>query len=446
MRLIHTKNPVLNVSDFMRSAREVAENGPGWNGQACLVLLACALASIAFPYSTTTSLSSGTPIGESLTATHQDVRVSEAYATAARKRLGLIDSTMLSAQCLYFAGLYEKFMMRPFSAWKTFQRACVELQAYLYAQALNTGPAEERRPRHLEQRLYWSCVRGESELRAELQLPISGLPKFKYPDLFPYLSLPTNTEQTVDAQFSHPSTMYDSPEAYTSQASPASVTSLGREEECSWLYYLAEISLRKLMNRVLEALYSKGEQHWENQIHQTYQQYTLLKADLADWRKHLPEVLSFADQTVPDNELALFLKTRYLSCMQWLHQPFLYHILHSNEVVNHATGRHQCLIAAQECLQNCTDLMLLIAAHHRHGGVWALLRKSFACAVLLLAATTSPLLNPTTDDLQPLLDLTLRTIRRWNYDSVDLTWMQQTFFKITTAFGFPVDYERIALS
>ena len=96
----------------------------------------------------------------------------EAYYSAAKRRLGLLQSSLLSVQCQYFAGLYEKFAIRPFAAWTLLQQACVRFQAYLYAKALGVGQGAvsegdenggigKGRARHIEQRLYWSCVKAE---------------------------------------------------------------------------------------------------------------------------------------------------------------------------------------------------------------------------------------------------------------------------------------------
>lgn len=437
LALIHIKNPVLNVSQLMQSAREVAESGPGWDGQTCLVLLACALASISAPFSRQQANQTSPQVMSPDGVLHNDLDalvVGEAYATAARRRLGLIETTLLSAQCLYFDGLYEKFMMRPFSAWKSFQRACVELQSYLYARGLNsTASNDPDRVRHVEQRLYWSCVRGECELRAELQLPTSGLLDFKYPDLFPYLSLPTSSEHNIDTPAIQGELVYDTPSTVS--------TSLDLDEERSWLHYLAEISLRKLMNRILEALYANGEHSWQTHIHQILSQYAILKEDLLGWRTHLPETLRFSDEEVPDNELALFLKTRYLGCWEWIHRPFLYYMLHQPSAatpVAAVAAAHTFAPLARECLQTCSELILLTARHHRHGGVWALVRKSFGAAVMILAASKVDTLEVQVGDIPMLADTTMQMIRQWNNDSTDLTWMEQTFAQVLADFDVPM--------
>lgn len=79
------------------------------------------------------------------------------------RRLGLLPNSLMSIQCHYFAGLYEKFSIRPLSAWTLLQQACIRFQAYLYAKALSSpGNSDTARgARHIEQRLYWSCVKAE---------------------------------------------------------------------------------------------------------------------------------------------------------------------------------------------------------------------------------------------------------------------------------------------
>lgn len=436
---IHIKNPVLNVQEFLMSAREVSEKGPGWDGQGCLALLACALAGVATPFryyhrDNTTS----TPQDHNLLSTPPDSQVqismSEPYFMAAKRRLGLLDTSLLCVQCLFFAGVYEKFVMRPLAAWKFFQRACVEMQTYLHTMALKSSSASgHERALHLEQRLYWACMSSECELRAELQLPASGL-TFKYPDIFPSLSLPGTSAYTT-ARPPPTEMTWESPCGSMTQTSPASVTSLEPAEEISWLHYLAEISLRKIMNQILESVFGHGEEYWLRHICEVSQRLANLKEDLESWRVHLPAALQFYDEGIPNNEFALLLKTRWLSCWDWVHRPFLYFIIHSAEPVNIDTERQTILSLAQECLRACAELIPLIAEHHRHGGVWVLLRRTFGCAIMIIAACASTSLDLQVAQTQHLVDMALKTISRWSYGSTELKWMEKTLTKIAVDFG-----------
>ncbi|KEZ45571.1 hypothetical protein SAPIO_CDS1908 [Scedosporium apiospermum] len=45
---VHVKNPILDCSEFRSSVKEAADNGIGWDGPSCLVLIACALGCFEF--------------------------------------------------------------------------------------------------------------------------------------------------------------------------------------------------------------------------------------------------------------------------------------------------------------------------------------------------------------------------------------------------------------
>ena len=95
----------------------------------------------------------------------EDRAAAEAYYGAAQRRMGLLQPSLVAVQCQYLAGLYSKFLMRPLAAWNLLQSSCNQLQALLYAGGLVAGEAEGAhnmsRSRHIEQRLYWSCVKAE---------------------------------------------------------------------------------------------------------------------------------------------------------------------------------------------------------------------------------------------------------------------------------------------
>lgn len=96
----------------------------------------------------------------------EDLAQAEACFGAAQRRLGLLPNSLVAVQCKYLAGLYAKFVVRPMAAWLLFQGACAQLQALLHAKRLafesrTSNSRESSRPTHVEQRLYWSCVKAE---------------------------------------------------------------------------------------------------------------------------------------------------------------------------------------------------------------------------------------------------------------------------------------------
>lgn len=88
-----------------------------------------------------------------------------AYYLAAKKRMHLIDPSLLSVQCLFLCGVLEMYLITPLRAWYYVNQACVQLQNLLWIQenhqssCLGQTLDENRR---LGQRLYWSCMKTES--------------------------------------------------------------------------------------------------------------------------------------------------------------------------------------------------------------------------------------------------------------------------------------------
>lgn len=119
-------------------------------------MLACALASVAAPYHPTEG-------GHARQASLEDTQAAEAYFGAAQRRIGLLPPSLVAVQCHYLAGLYAKFAVRPMQAWSLMQAASAQLQALLYAKglAVTQDTDDTLRARHIEQRLYWSCVKAE---------------------------------------------------------------------------------------------------------------------------------------------------------------------------------------------------------------------------------------------------------------------------------------------
>lgn len=112
---VHTKNPILDVEFLVRQGRKAAGSGLGWDAPSCLVLLACALGSIARPFDQCLSTveTGGMPASASslenevfcsAAACAKDLQQAESCYVLACRRLGLLKFTILGAQCHFFAG------------------------------------------------------------------------------------------------------------------------------------------------------------------------------------------------------------------------------------------------------------------------------------------------------------------------------------------------------
>ena len=109
---VHTKNPILDVESLLQHGKKAAENGLGWDAHSCLILLACALGCIAYPFDLN-SESAHRPSSEaevlSLSSSSslffaRELKLAESCYVLACRRLGLLKYTVLGAQCHFFAG------------------------------------------------------------------------------------------------------------------------------------------------------------------------------------------------------------------------------------------------------------------------------------------------------------------------------------------------------
>lgn len=141
-------------------------------------LLTCALGSLAKPFSTslynssllaTTSTSSPSTdpnAPTSLTTTAYDLQLSAYYYSLARKRIGLLGSTIIRSQCYLLSGVYLMYALRPLEAWHNFVQASTTYYTYLQGRMRSAAShggdgVQVSRTRRLEQRLYWSCFKSE---------------------------------------------------------------------------------------------------------------------------------------------------------------------------------------------------------------------------------------------------------------------------------------------
>ena len=111
---VHTKNPILHVEPLVKHARQCAQNGVGWDAWSCLVLITCALGSVAKPFDNAAPLPpvvrreslelANAPPPSSARLFAKELHQAESCFVLACRRLGSLKHTMLGAQCHFFAG------------------------------------------------------------------------------------------------------------------------------------------------------------------------------------------------------------------------------------------------------------------------------------------------------------------------------------------------------
>jgi len=140
---------------------------------------------------------------------------------------------------------YELYLMCPLQSYECVTDACQNMMYYLEKHKVNFGLNEEdiyeipQLKKDRTTRLFWCCLKLESELRIELSpfVPISGITLVTPPASFP----------TV-------------PDSEGSQHSETAITLASKyEDQFSWYYYLTEVAVRKVDNMLIEEVYCSSK-------------------------------------------------------------------------------------------------------------------------------------------------------------------------------------------
>ncbi|KAL1979472.1 hypothetical protein VTN96DRAFT_5716 [Rasamsonia emersonii] len=390
---VHTKNPVVDHRQLTRDARHIAEHGLSWNAPTCIVLLACALGILSQPFRRTTVSQPREPTA--------DRALADAYYAAARKRIGLLDPSSLSyLQARFLSGVYEMYTLRPLDAWHSFHSACSAMQLYLQKRAPGNDEI-----RDLEQRVYWSCLKSECELRTEINLASSRIAELRFTEEFP-----TPPVESVET-----------PEEFPLEE--------------SWYYYLTEISQRHILDRIMNAFYAEeDDRRWLDaspeamvrMASELERQHVLALANLPSWLRY--------DEGQPEDcELPFFLHCRIFYVQECLFRPFLFRVIHSPVPQPPAIQDF-----AQRCVEASYNNARCVTLQHRHHGSWFMGRAAFRCGLSLLAAAHSGKVEMPPDWRQ-CVETALVTTEFWGEEAVDLRKLGRIFRTIYERLSKNVD-------
>lgn len=214
------------------------------------------------------------------------------------------------------------------------------------------GEVQERNLR-LQESVYWTCFKSELELRLELNVFENSIWDLTYP------------------------TFYPSP--------PAGLKS---QREVAWYYYLAEIALRRLGNRILNFFHKNPAAAMDVEAVSGFEQQA------ADWIRSLPPVLNFESSgPQPGGDLVDTLKFildgHLLDCYEMMYWPFITEcILSGTTKVNGKALEqlaHRALVICVERINKNEH-----GFWNRHHGTWLMLRSCTRSALILIAASKDP--------------------------------------------------------
>ncbi len=177
------------------------------------------------------------------------------------------------------------YTLRPLLSYQYFVQASILYQLYMKSThrlandisllgqiPITHNAISDGKQRRIEESMYWSCFKSESEFRVELPLPQTELATYYHPQLFPSPPSPANVDQyggllvASELNGSLPSAAIDN----TKPSEPTEAASLRQhakqlcQESESWYYYLTEIALRRIGNRVINTFFNQDFLAWLN--------------------------------------------------------------------------------------------------------------------------------------------------------------------------------------
>ncbi|KAL4894825.1 hypothetical protein BDV59DRAFT_175040 [Aspergillus ambiguus] len=302
-------------------------------------------------------------------------------------------SSILLPQALVLASVYFAYIVRPLQSWRLIHSASTILQTNRFGMNLdmtcdNSAQCDEIL------RLFWSGFLVECDRLAELELPRSGLQ-----ELSDNISLP-------------------------------SCHNLGIEEST---YYLAELSVRRLLNRIHNSLYPRKD----HSISQTVTTLPLLdefsiadvssmnaicielRSQLELWYSSIPEAFRPSlEVTAPDmTDRQSILRIRYFATRHIIYRPFLLSIVtHSSERAPDSMIENAAL-----CIESCRYYIYhttpVLARPSQY--TWTFALSSLGAIIILTLASLSRDLRDFVPDIDELQNMAINNIRPWAFSSLE---------------------------
>ncbi|KAJ6077363.1 uncharacterized protein N7446_000299 [Penicillium canescens] len=357
---VHCKNPILDEIATRRLVNDAFLDGLDWSPSSCLAMVICALGSIATPFGSSQDTKPGSE------AYHN----SQVFFQAAQKRIGslLVRSDIIGAQCLFLSGVYMVCVFQQFYAWRFFSQAlaaCQRLPFLAHAQELaseldiSSSPGS---PDTYEQAVYWSAWKSERELSMELSLPdfnIAHTGSALYPHFFPNPPQPLGSPKNQGAQ----------------------------RQRASWLFYLAEIYLRRLSSSIAEEITAL------HQIHAS--PATFIKAlgpmvaeyetQIQAWSESLPAELSATAPPQEDEVCRFVLRGHLIDMYELIYWPWV--MAYIGTTFSQGTPDPEIEEKGQKGLQLHIQRIYVNEPGflHRHHGTVPLIRTCTRSAFVLVA-------------------------------------------------------------
>ncbi|CAH0028426.1 unnamed protein product [Clonostachys rhizophaga] len=380
----HHNHPILDREEFQAVYMSFWDNGPDSSIGSALCMVIFALATVASSHPNTEQFSSSPP-GMSF--------MQHALPTLIVQSSWSFSSSLLLPQALVLASVYFAYIVRPLQSWRLIYSATTILQFRLSGiQAGEESPSS----RESVIRLFWSCFLVECDRLAELELPRSGLQQL------------------------------------TDEVSLPSCTNLGLMPSTC---YLAEISIRRLLNRIHNSLYPRKKHvlTLSSTTLTAVDDYSIedvssmvsvcdeLHSQLETWHASIPEGfrphLDVGTPGIESNTREPVLRIRYFAALHIIYRPFLLYIV--THGVEHATEVmfEKASVCIEACRRYLHSTSLVLAGPSQY--TWTFSLSTLGAIVILTLASLNPHLRHLIADIDELQTTAIRNIRPWAFSSLE---------------------------
>ncbi|KAJ6189991.1 hypothetical protein N7519_000012 [Penicillium mononematosum] len=371
----HHDHPILDPGRFEDIFRRFLENGPDSSTASALCMVVLALGAVAAsPPDAHTFLHS--PPGMQY--------MQHAMPTLLSQSAWSFSCSLMLPQALVLASVYFAYIVRPLQSWRLVYSATTIIQFKL--SGIDTQQKESWWRESLI-RLFWSCFLIECDRLAELELPPKCLPE---------------------------------------------CTNLGTMQSTC---YLAEISIRRLLNRVHNSLYpnKKYGLALSSTTFATPEEFAIddissisavcdeLRSQLELWHSSIPDIfrpeLNIEASMQESNGRQAILRIRYFATRHIIYRPFVLFIV-THDVTSIS---HDMVEKAGICLESCrcyihsTARILKTPSQY----TWTFSLSSLGAIVILTLASLNPALQHLVTDIDALQSLALNNIRPWAFSSLE---------------------------
>ncbi|CAJ2513711.1 Uu.00g018300.m01.CDS01 [Anthostomella pinea] len=309
-----------------------------------------------------------------------------------------------TCQALLLAASYFAHLGRPLHSWRMAQFASRIFLNLVESRKRYLAQAEFD---DIELCTFWQCFMVECDRVAELDVPRSGIEP-----LGDKMPLPHSADS-------------------------------GDDENRIHITFIAEHAIRRLLNRIHNALYSPDNTHdssysemptdptkiWQRlSLQRLLSLSSELNRQLEEWYTSIPDYLRppKGTDTLP-NDRARVLRIRYYAAKQIIHRPYLLQAVSRTQ--EYRSPSHSPMMGSdpykvpvpvvlekcQTCIDSCVAYVFnaVEMIDKRSPYLWTFSQSCMACLVMLWMADNSPSLRQFVPAMQPIQNMVLAKLRKW---------------------------------